>query len=334
MHEENLGQQALDKCQAVLNKMRDDDRLLREEARASESGEPRFSYFVSIPSERRLYKYSFSHGDLYVNEEVLVPFQGGLKVARVNSGALSSNLEQAQKLQKIIRRASHKDLDVEQRIREREQRATEYCRMRIEESKLQMKLIRVSANQKEGKISFYFTAEKRVDFRSLVRELASELKARVQMTQVGVRDETRLVGAYGPCGRECCCSSYLQKFSTVSIKMAKDQGLSLNPQKLSGICGRLKCCLVYEHAVYNEAARKLPRQGNKVRFRTGDFTVAAVNPLRPSLLLRGPEGELVIEGEDLKVVQVLDSRGQPKEDEHRMAAELKALEDEGGGAAS
>ena len=146
----------------------------------------------------------------------------------------------------VMRRASHDDGHDRERIAERERQAHHFCLMKIRERGLQMKLARVEQLADRSKLLFYFTAEGRVDFRELVRDLASEFRMRIELRQIGVRDEARMLGGYGPCGRPLCCTTFLDTFEPVSIKMAKQQHLSLNPSKLSGVCGRLKCCLRFE----------------------------------------------------------------------------------------
>ena len=148
--------------------------------------------------------------------------------------------------QRVIRVASEEDVSVRRRHRQREQEAYRVALLKIRERGLAMKLTRVEQLYDGSRLVFYFTAEGRVDFRELVRELAAEFRSRIEMRQIGVRDEARMVGGYGSCGRPLCCASWLQSFEPVSIKMAKQQDLSLNPSKLSGLCGRLKCCLRYE----------------------------------------------------------------------------------------
>lgn len=151
---------------------------------------------------------------------------------------------------KVVRAASADDLNAHQENARRETDAHAYCLSRIEARKLPMKLVRTEILLDRSKAIFYFTADGRIDFRELVKDLAHELRTRIEMRQVGVRDEARMVGGVGPCGKELCCSSHLSDFEPITVKMAKDQGLALNPAKLSGVCGRLMCCLIYEHDSY------------------------------------------------------------------------------------
>lgn len=148
---------------------------------------------------------------------------------------------------KVVRTASADDLRAHQENAKREAEAHAFCLRRIEARALPMKLVRTEILLDRSKSIFYFTADGRVDFRELVKDLAHELRSRIEMRQIGVRDEARMVGGIGPCGKEFCCASFLNEFEPITVRMAKDQNLSLNPAKLSGVCGRLMCCLIYEH---------------------------------------------------------------------------------------
>jgi cell fate regulator YaaT (PSP1 superfamily) len=164
-----------------------------------------------------------------------------------------------------------------------------------------MKLVKVEYGFDGTKATIYFFAENRVDFRELVRDLAQYLRMRVEMKQIGARDETKLVGALGPCGRELCCSSWLREFHAISVKMAKEQDLSLNPSKLAGMCGRLKCCLRYEYETYLELKRALPPVGRRVTCVKGDGVVVRQLPMREAVLVRRDEDGAEVEAtlEDL-----------------------------------
>jgi len=154
---------------------------------------------------------------------------------------------------KALRPASPEDLRAHQENARREMEAAAFCAKRIAERGLPMKLVRAEYLLDRSKAIFYFTADGRIDFRELVKDLAHELRTRIEMRQIGVRDESRVVGGVGPCGKELCCATFLTDFEPITVKMAKDQKLSLNPAKLSGVCGRLMCCLIYEHESYNRA---------------------------------------------------------------------------------
>jgi len=169
-----------------------------------------------------------------------------------------------QPLKPVIRMATKADDEVEKRNHEKEKEAFKICKEKIRKHGLQMKLIDAEYTFDNNKVLFYFTADGRIDFRELVKDLASVFKTRIELRQVGVRDETKIVGGIGICGRTLCCHSYLSEFIPVSIKMAKEQNLSLNPTKISGVCGRLMCCLKNEEETYEELNSKLPNVGDFV----------------------------------------------------------------------
>jgi len=184
-----------------------------------------------------------------------------------------------QPLKKVVRVATRTDLDQIAKNREKEAYAHKVCLEKVAKHKLDMKLIDVEYTFDNNKILFYFTAEGRVDFRELVKDLASVLKTRIELRQIGVRDEAKMLGGLGICGRPFCCSTFLGEFQPVSIKMAKEQGLSLNPTKISGTCGRLMCCLKYEQHAYEDLLRTTPRQGNYVQTPEGKGTIVEVSLL-------------------------------------------------------
>jgi cell fate regulator YaaT (PSP1 superfamily) len=182
-------------------------------------------------------------------EQVVVRANGGESLAAVVRGippVLERRPPSPASSDVVVRRATDDDLGARRKARERERLAHQFCLLKVRERQLPLKLARVEQAMDASRLVFYFTADGRVDFRELVRDLAAEFKARIEMRQIGVRDEARMLGGYGSCGRPLCCTTWLQSFEPVSIKMAKQQKLSLNPSKLSGLCGRLKCCLRYE----------------------------------------------------------------------------------------
>lgn len=207
----------------------------------------------------------------------------------------------ARNLPRVHKRADHRELAREEANRRRAGDAQRICLHRIHEHRLPMKLIKTESSYDGSKMVFFFFAEERVDFRDLVRDLAQTLHMRIEMKQIGHRDETKMIGGVGPCGRELCCSSWLREFSSVSVKMAKEQGLSLNPSKLAGMCGRLKCCLRYEYDTYLELGRALPPVGRKVESTKGDGVVLRHNILKQTVLIRRAEDDVEVEAslEDL-----------------------------------
>ena len=194
----------------------------------------------------------------------------------------------------IQRRSNQEDQDKYARLLQREAEAYQICTDFIKRQKLKMKLIRVERFYNGSKIIFYFTADNRVDFRALVKDLVQEFRTRVEMRQVGVRHETKMIGGIGSCGRELCCSSYLDNFAPVSIKMAKEQSLPLNPTKISGICNRLLCCLTYEFPVYREIRRSMPRCGKTLTLDNKPFRIIKQNILEESLTVIDPKDRDII----------------------------------------
>ncbi len=183
-------------------------------------------------------------------------------------------------LKKLIRIATKEDLETVARNKEKEKKAFDICLEKIEKHGLDMKLVEVEYTFDNSKILFYFTSDGRVDFRELVKDLAGVFRTRIELRQIGVRDESKMIGGLGMCGRPLCCSSFLGDFQPVSIKMAKEQGLSLNPTKISGTCGRLMCCLKYEQEAYEHLLRVTPKVGAIVETKEGRGTVVETNLLK------------------------------------------------------
>jgi cell fate regulator YaaT (PSP1 superfamily) len=210
-------------------------------------------------------------------------------------------------LKRIIRAATEADLKIVAENREKEKKAFDICEQKIRAHKLEMKLVDVEYTFDSSKILFYFTADGRVDFRELVKDLAGVFRTRIELRQIGVRDESKMIGGFGICGRPFCCSSFLGDFQPVSIKMAKEQGLSLNPTKISGTCGRLMCCLKYEQEAYEHLLRHTPKIGAIVETREGRGTVLDNNLLTGMLTIRldrRPDAApVVIERHQVKLIR-------------------------------
>ncbi len=206
-------------------------------------------------------------------------------------------------LKPVVRIVNENDLRVEEENRYRERQARRLCVEGIRQRGLEMKLVDVSMTYDGRKAVFYFVAEKRVDFRNLVRDLAGALRVRVEMQQIGARDETKATGGIGPCGRELCCSSWLRDFEAVTVRMAREQGLALNPSRLAGMCGRLKCCLRYEYATYVELKRGLPAVGKRVESVKGNGKVLRQNILKQTVLIQVDEEGGVVEAELADIVE-------------------------------
>ena len=251
---------------------------------------------VSLQQTGHLYNFLAGDRDLRRGERVLVESEAGARVGTVeiepHEPAQTIDLSQ---LRPIIRIASDNDFYLEKENISREANARRMCVDRIRERRIQMKLVNADYTFDGRKVTFYFVAEGRVDFRDLVRDLANTLRVRVEMKQIGARDETKVTGGLGPCGRELCCSSWLRDFEAVTVKMAREQGLALNPSRLAGMCGRLKCCLRYEYATYVELKRALPNLGKRVQCVKGDGKVVRQNILKQTVLIQREEDGGVVE---------------------------------------
>ncbi len=238
--------------------------------------------------------YYFDPGEFEIREgsHVIVETARGLEYGEVTAGPREITENSVVKpLRKVVRIANEEDEERHQDNQNKKQDALEKCQKKIEEHKLDMKLIDVEYTFDHSKIIFYFTADGRVDFRDLVRDLAGIFRMRIELRQVGVRDEARMLGGIGACGKPFCCHTWLGKFNPVSIKMAKTQGLSLNPAKISGICGRLMCCLKYENDTYCELKRGMPDQGETVRTPEGPAVVVDTDILQQTVKVRHIEGK-------------------------------------------
>jgi cell fate regulator YaaT (PSP1 superfamily) len=248
--------------------------------------------------------------DLEVGSYVVVDTARGEDIGQVVIAPKHvSGDEVVGQLKGILRRAEPWDLLQMQHFRDREEQALEKCRQKIAEYGLPMKVIKAEYNFDGSRLVFYFTAEKRVDFRKLVRELAKTFRSRIELKQVGVRDEAKLMGALGCCGRPLCCATFLCEFDPVSIKMAKQQDLPLSPMEISGICGRLLCCLAYENDYYVEVKEKLPKVGEVVVTPLGPGKVIGINVLKETLSVE-LESEVTTEvsAEELKTDKEPTSR--------------------------
>jgi cell fate regulator YaaT (PSP1 superfamily) len=195
-----------------------------------------------------------------------------------------------QPVKKILRLAKAEDIKQIEENRAKSKEAFNTCSKKITEHKLDMKLVQAEYSFDRSKIVFYFTSNGRVDFRELVKDLAKIFKARIELRQIGVRDETRFFGGFGPCGRELCCATFLKDFEPVTIKMAKEEGLPLNTPKISGICGRLMCCLNYEYDNYKVLAKGLPREGERVSVGAVKGKVISVNVFKRSVMVEQEDG--------------------------------------------
>ncbi|RKO67963.1 PSP1 domain-containing protein [Desulfofundulus salinus] len=239
--------------------------------------------------------YYFDPGEYQLNpgDLVIVETARGIENGQVVIGPTEvPDEEVVAPLKKVIRPVTGEDLEKIAANKKKEKRAFQICLEKIAAHGLPMKLVDVEQTFDGNKIIFYFTAEGRVDFRELVRDLAAVFRTRIELRQIGVRDEAKMMGGLGCCGRELCCSTWLCDFASVSIRMAKDQNLSLNPTKISGICGRLMCCLKYENEIYEQVKEEHPEIGARVLTPHGEGRVTAVNIFRKTVMVELKETRL------------------------------------------
>jgi cell fate regulator YaaT (PSP1 superfamily) len=237
--------------------------------------------------------YDFDGGAFVLSpgDRVIVETEQGMSVGTVATPPkMLDEPPSGPPLKKVYRLATAKDLEQLEKKAADEKAAQAFCRKCIKELGLQMNLFAVEKSFDGGKATFYFTADGRVDFRQLLKMLVKELGVRIEMRQVGIRNQAKMCGGIGRCGREFCCSSYLEKFEPVSIRMAKEQSLSLNPTKISGQCGRLMCCLVYEYDTYMDLKRSLPKIGSTVKTPSGEGKVIRQNAVCNRLTVRLEDG--------------------------------------------
>ena len=284
---------------------------------------------VRFRTARKVYYFDPKDIEMKKGEHVIVETARGVEYGTVVMPTTEmEDSEVTQPLKPVIRKATEDDSEKEKRNREKEREAFKICKEKIVKHGLEMKLIDAEYTFDNNKVLFYFTADGRVDFRELVKDLASVFRTRIELRQIGVRDETKILGGIGFCGRPLCCHTYLSDFAPVSIKMAKEQNLSLNPTKISGICGRLMCCLKNEEETYEELNRKLPNTGDTVTTDDGyKGEVASVNVLRQLVKVVIEEGDEK-EIKEYKVSQ-LKFKSRHRRDKNKDKAEeeeLKALE--------
>jgi cell fate regulator YaaT (PSP1 superfamily) len=242
--------------------------------------------------------YYFDPGDLHIEKDdfVIVETVRGVEYGRVVTARKQvEEHDVVLPLKKVLRLADQKDRLIVEENKQAAKHAYEVCCEKVNEHQLDMKLVDVEYTYDRNKVIFYFTADGRVDFRELVKDLAAIFRTRIELRQIGVRDEAKMLGGIGPCGRMLCCSTFLGDFDPVSIKMAKDQNLSLNPTKISGLCGRLMCCLKYENDEYETAKEQLPDLGEKIQTSHGIGKVVGLNILERVLQVEYSDQGRVLE---------------------------------------
>lgn len=247
--------------------------------------------------------YYVNTNNLFVkrNSLCIVETEHGIDIGRVFKCPAHLKNKEIEIKGKLLRMSTVTDLKALPEIEAIEKKAFKVCREKAKEKNLDMKLVSVKCLFDRTKIIFYFVAENRIDFRELVRDLATVFRTRIEMRQIGVRDEARIIGGFGPCGKELCCVHLKEEFDPVSIKMAKEQNLNLNSLKISGMCGRLLCCLGYEYDVYRELNESLPRPGTPVRVGQKIYHVEFVEPLKESVKMRCDDHVLEVANSDIMV---------------------------------
>lgn len=283
---------------------------------------------VRFKENGKVYFFDPAGLDIQRGSYVIVDTARGLECGYAVQGSHDESSEKIVKPLKAVERvATKQDIEKMKQNRLDEKKAFDICLEKIEKHKLEMKLIDVEYTFDRSKVLFYFTADGRVDFRELVKELASIFRTRIELRQIGVRDESKLMGGVGVCGQPFCCSRFLSDFTPVSIKMAKEQGLSLNPTKISGCCGRLMCCLSYEQNVYEHLNKLTPSIGSYVKTADGNGIVVEVSLLASKLkvsLDKNRDGAL--KEYLVKDVSLIRAGGKQSRDK-KIDKELKALED-------
>ena len=266
-------------------------------------------------------------------QKVIVETSQGQEIGDVTTGV--REIEESSltaPLKKVIRIATPKDIQIDEANREKEKEAFKIAQEKIKKYKLDMNLTEVEYKFDNSKIIFFFTADGRIDFRELVKDLAAVFRTRIELRQIGVRDEVRKIGGNGVCGRELCCCSFLDNFEAVSIKMAKEQNVSLNPSKISGNCGRLMCCLKYEQNVYEDKLKRLPKIGAIVKTEDGEGTVDSIQTLKEIIRVKFKDGEDTFykryPASEVKIIKNIGREEEdPEEKEHaKELAELEKLE--------
>jgi cell fate regulator YaaT (PSP1 superfamily) len=234
----------------------------------------------------RVYYFDPAGIDLEVNDSVVVKTARGLELGQVviaPKQVVASKVDMS--LKPVVRKAEPEDIKRAKELEDKETEALVECGKLVNELNLPMNLLSAEYNLDGSRLTILFSAAERVDFRELVRQLTKRFKVRVELRQIGPRDEAKLIGGFGRCGRPLCCMSFLSEFAPVSIKMAREQDLPLNPMKISGVCGRLLCCLVYESEQYRKMKEALPKQGQRVSTAMGEATVVGGNPLKATVMV-------------------------------------------------
>jgi cell fate regulator YaaT (PSP1 superfamily) len=288
---------------------------------------------VRFKKAGKIYYFDPDIIDVKFNDFVVVETARGIEFGHVVSGPKEiSEDDIVSPLKKVIRIATDEDFDLHRENRRKAKEAIDTCQAKVEEHGLKMKLVDVEYTFDNNKVIFYFTADGRVDFRDLVKDLAAIFKTRIELRQIGVRDEAKMLGGIGPCGKQVCCAQFLGEFDPVSIKMAKEQSLSLNPTKISGLCGRLMCCLKYEHETYEHLLSKMPPTGAIVTTPLGRGTIVNSYTLLERVKVKvrlsdGTEDLIQFQIADIKITGEIDPAYAKIEDENNNIPDIIDIED-------
>ncbi|MFO8079326.1 MAG: stage 0 sporulation family protein [Armatimonadota bacterium] len=245
---------------------------------------------VSFRHNPKIYSFVVEGVRLSIGDRVLVRSEKGVDIGEVMELKGRVSEERAEELMPVVRKATEDDLEHVEEQERREKQALKICAEKIDQHNLPMKLIDASLSFDNTRLVFYFSADGRVDFRELVRDLAKTFRLRIELRQIGVRDEAKLLGGLGPCGRRLCCKTFMRDFEPVGIRVAKDQGLALNPNKISGLCDRLMCCLLFEHETYCALRGEMPSRGDKVITEHGPAIVRDVMLLKEQIEVELQDG--------------------------------------------
>ena len=284
---------------------------------------------IRFKNAGKVYYFDPNNLDIKKGDYLIVETARGVEFGECVIGVKDINEEEIiAPLKSVLRIADDKDVIKHEENKSKEEEALKICLNKIEEHKLNMKLIDVEYTFDNNKVIFYFTADGRVDFRDLVKDLATVFKTRIELRQIGVRDEAKMIGGLGPCGRSMCCSSFLGDFASVSIKMAKEQNLSLNPTKISGICGRLMCCLNYEQSTYEDIRKRLPKVGSIVKTEEGNGEVIHNNIVKESVKVKLKRGdEDIVEEFKIEDIELVKGHYEDVLDEKHIKLEIESEED-------
>lgn len=283
---------------------------------------------IKFNKSNKTYYFSPNGFDLSMGQGVVVETARGVEFGKVVLAEKEVDDKKInQPLKPIIRIATDRDLEIVEKNKNKEKSAIKLAEEKVQKRGLKMDIIDCDFTLDESKVIFSFTADDRVDFRELVKDLASLFHIRIELKQVGIRDEAKLLGGIAMCGRECCCSSYLPDFKKSTVKMAKTQGLSLNPTNISGLCGRLMCCLEYENPTYSENFKKMPKQGGTVKTPDGEGTVVSNNILKLQSKVKITQADGTIVYKDFSVDELKFKQNDKEDKKEKIDDSLKELQD-------